>query len=78
MDPALISAAMLARHYFTSRSLSDTAIDLVNETHASVCVTRGTEPDEINEQCSTGKKFLQPIDGKNKNAYDSYGVAHTD
>lgn len=47
LDSALVSAAQLAGRYLTYRSLPDSAVDLIDETAATVAVARDSKPDEL-------------------------------
>lgn len=47
LDSALVSAAQLASRYLTYRSLPDSAVDLVDETAATVAVQRDSKPEEL-------------------------------
>ncbi|PWN28491.1 P-loop containing nucleoside triphosphate hydrolase protein [Jaminaea rosea] len=48
-DPALVSAARLAKRHLTARKLPDAAIDLVDEACADTRVTRETVPAHIDD-----------------------------
>lgn len=47
LDSALVSAAQLASRYLTYRSLPDSAVDLIDETAATVAVQRDSKPEEL-------------------------------
>lgn len=47
LDSALITAAQLASRYLTYRSLPDSAVDLIDETAATVAVARDSKPEEL-------------------------------
>lgn len=47
LDSALVSAAQLASRYLTYRSLPDSAVDLIDETAATVAVQRDSKPEEM-------------------------------
>ena len=47
LDSALVVAAQLASRYLTYRSLPDSAVDLIDETAATVAVARDSKPEEL-------------------------------
>lgn len=47
LDSALVTAAQLASRYLTYRSLPDSAVDLIDETAATVAVARDSKPEEL-------------------------------
>ncbi|OBA19498.1 hypothetical protein METBIDRAFT_79516 [Metschnikowia bicuspidata var. bicuspidata NRRL YB-4993] len=47
LDSALVTAAQLASRYLTYRSLPDSAVDLIDETAATVAVQRDSKPEEL-------------------------------
>lgn len=47
LDSALVAAAQLASRYLTYRKLPDSAVDLIDETAASVAVTRDSRPEQL-------------------------------
>ncbi|ANB12054.1 chaperone ATPase HSP104 [Sugiyamaella lignohabitans] len=47
LDSALVTAAQLASRYLTYRKLPDSAVDLIDETAASVAVARDSKPEEL-------------------------------
>lgn len=47
LDSALVTAAQLASRYLTYRSLPDSAVDLMDETAATVAVQRDSKPEEL-------------------------------
>ncbi|CAN6609502.1 heat shock protein 104 [Trichomonascus vanleenenianus] len=47
LDSALVSAAQLASRYLTYRKLPDSAVDLIDETAASVAVARDSKPEQL-------------------------------
>lgn len=47
MDSALVAAAQLASRYLTYRKLPDSAVDLIDETAASVAVARDSRPEQL-------------------------------
>lgn len=47
LDSALVTAAHLASRYLTYRSLPDLAVDLIDETAATVAVARDSKPEEL-------------------------------
>jgi ATP-dependent Clp protease ATP-binding subunit ClpA len=47
LDSALVTAANLASRYLTYRSLPDSAVDLIDETAATVAVARDSKPEEL-------------------------------
>ncbi|CUM64457.1 uncharacterized protein PRCAT00002061001 [Priceomyces carsonii] len=47
LDSALVTAAHLASRYLTYRSLPDSAVDLIDETAATVAVARDSKPEEL-------------------------------
>lgn len=49
LDSALVSAAQLASRYLTYRKLPDSAVDLIDETAASVAVARDSKPEELDK-----------------------------
>lgn len=47
LDSALVTAAQLASRYLTYRCLPDSAVDLIDETAATVAVARDSKPEEL-------------------------------
>lgn len=47
LDSALVAAAQLALRYLTYRSLPDSAVDLIDESAATVAVQRDSKPEEL-------------------------------
>lgn len=47
LDLALVQAAQLAGRYLTYRALPDSAVDLIDETAATVAVARDSKPEEL-------------------------------
>ena len=47
LDSALVTAAQLASRYLTYRKLPDSAVDLIDETAASVAVARDSRPEQL-------------------------------
>lgn len=47
LDSALVTAAQLASRYLTYRKLPDSAVDLIDETAASVAVARDSKPEKL-------------------------------
>lgn len=47
LDSALVAAATLAGRYLTYRSLPDSAVDLIDETAATVAVARDSKPEAL-------------------------------
>ena len=47
LDSALVTAAQLASRYLTYRSLPDSAVDLIDESAATVAVARDSKPEEL-------------------------------
>lgn len=47
LDSALVAAAQLASRYLTYRKLPDSAVDLIDETAASVAVARDSRPEQL-------------------------------
>ncbi|KAI0465409.1 hypothetical protein LJB42_000642 [Komagataella kurtzmanii] len=47
LDSALVTAAQLASRYLTYRKLPDSAVDLIDESSASVAVARDSKPEEL-------------------------------
>lgn len=47
LDSALVTAAQLASRYLTYRKLPDSAVDLIDETAASVAVARDSRPEKL-------------------------------
>jgi ATP-dependent Clp protease ATP-binding subunit ClpA len=47
LDSALVTAAQLASRYLTYRKLPDSAVDLIDETAASVAVARDSKPEQL-------------------------------
>lgn len=47
LDSALVTAAQLASRYLTYRSLPDSAVDLIDETAATVAVARDSKPEAL-------------------------------
>ncbi|ODV58723.1 chaperone ATPase HSP104 [Ascoidea rubescens DSM 1968] len=47
LDSALVTAAVLAKRYLTYRKLPDSAVDLIDESAATVAVARDSKPEEL-------------------------------
>ncbi|CAK9437236.1 uncharacterized protein LODBEIA_P16140 [Lodderomyces beijingensis] len=47
LDSALVTAAQLAARYLTTRAMPDSAVDLVDESAATVAVARDSKPEEL-------------------------------
>jgi ATP-dependent Clp protease ATP-binding subunit ClpB len=47
LDSAMVTAAQLASRYLTYRKLPDSAVDLIDETAASVAVSRDSKPEHL-------------------------------
>lgn len=47
LDSAMVTAAQLASRYLTYRKLPDSAVDLIDETAASVAVSRDSKPEHV-------------------------------
>lgn len=47
LDSALVAAAQLAHRYLTYRKMPDSAVDLIDESSATVAVARDSKPEEL-------------------------------
>lgn len=50
LDSALVTAAQLAKRYLTYRKLPDSAVDLIDESAATVAVVRDSKPEELDSK----------------------------
>ncbi|GMM33984.1 chaperone ATPase [Saccharomycopsis crataegensis] len=50
LDSALVTAAQLAKRYLTYRKLPDSAVDLIDESAATVAVARDSKPEELDSK----------------------------
>ncbi len=50
LDSALVTASQLAKRYLTYRKLPDSAVDLIDESAATVAVTRDSKPEELDSK----------------------------